>query len=95
MAWTAPRTYVSNELMTAAIGNTHWRDNLTELRAGGIAIASQAALDLITAGSATQLTRTAAGSALQYPRINAAENAWEFANGFSEQDAVLAAEVFG
>lgn len=28
MAWTAPRTWVAGETVTAAIGNTHWRDNL-------------------------------------------------------------------
>ena len=30
MPWTAPRTYVTGELFTAAIGNTHIRDNLNE-----------------------------------------------------------------
>lgn len=28
MAWTTPRTWVTGEIVTAAIGNTHWRDNL-------------------------------------------------------------------
>jgi hypothetical protein len=28
MAWTAPRTWVAGETVTAALGNTHWRDNL-------------------------------------------------------------------
>lgn len=28
MAWTAPRTWVTGEIVTAAIGNTHWRDNM-------------------------------------------------------------------
>lgn len=32
MAWTAPRTWVTNELVTAAIMNTHVRDNLNQLR---------------------------------------------------------------
>ena len=59
MAWTTPRTWVAAEVVTAAIGNTHWRDNLVELRAGGVAIASQAANDLIYAASATQLARLA------------------------------------
>ena len=27
MAWTTPRTWVTGELVTAAIGNVHWRDN--------------------------------------------------------------------
>ena len=78
MAWTTPRTWVAGELLTAALLNTHLRDNDAALRGGGIAIASQAALDLITGASATALARTAAGAALQSPRINAAGNAWEF-----------------
>ena len=28
MAWTAPRTWVVGEIVTAALGNVHWRDNL-------------------------------------------------------------------
>lgn len=32
MGWAIPRTYVAGELMTAAIGNTHWRDNLALLK---------------------------------------------------------------
>ncbi len=31
MAWTTPRTWVSGELVTAAIGNTHWRDQFNVL----------------------------------------------------------------
>jgi hypothetical protein len=31
MAWTAPRTWVTAELVTAAIMNTHVRDNMKEL----------------------------------------------------------------
>lgn len=30
MAFTAPRTWVTGELVTAAIGNAHWRDNFRE-----------------------------------------------------------------
>jgi len=32
MAWTAPRTYTAGEVITASIGNTHWRDNLRYLK---------------------------------------------------------------
>lgn len=31
MAWSAPRTWVTGELITAAIGNTHWRDEFKYL----------------------------------------------------------------
>lgn len=58
MAWTAPRTWVAGELVTAALMNTHVRDNLTELRAGGIAIASQGANEIIRASSSTQFARS-------------------------------------
>ena len=32
MAWTTPRTWVSGEIVTAALGNAHWRDNLRYLK---------------------------------------------------------------
>jgi hypothetical protein len=32
MAWTAPRTWVTGELVTAALMNTHVKDNLTYLQ---------------------------------------------------------------
>ena len=34
MAWTAPRTWVTSEVVTAAILNTHIRDNLLEIAPG-------------------------------------------------------------
>mgnify|MGYP001570701927 CR=1 FL=1 len=42
--------------------NTHVRDNETDLRAGGMAIASQASGDFVYASSATQLARLVAVS---------------------------------
>lgn len=60
MAWTPPRTWVALETVTAALFNTHVRDNLIALRDGGIAIASQAAQDFLFAASSTQLGRLAA-----------------------------------
>jgi hypothetical protein len=33
LAWTTPRTWAAGELVTAAIGNVHWRDNFNALRA--------------------------------------------------------------
>jgi len=80
MAWTSPRTWVSSELVTAAIGNTHWRDNLLALFAGAMSIASQTSGDFIYAASSTQLARLARGSALQSLRVNAAGNGYEFAD---------------
>jgi hypothetical protein len=60
MAWTSPRTWVAGELVTAAIGNVHWRDNLAALRSGELALSSQAVGDIIYGFSATQLGRIAA-----------------------------------
>ena len=37
MPWTTPRTWVSGETVTAALMNTHVRDNLTEVLPGGSA----------------------------------------------------------
>ncbi len=31
--WTTPRTWVTSELVTSSLGNTHWRDNFAALRA--------------------------------------------------------------
>lgn len=84
MAWTTPRDWTASEVVTASIMNTHVRDNLNALRGGGVAITSQAALDFVYASSATQLARVAAGTAKQYPRIDAAGTGWEFGNPLAD-----------
>lgn len=56
-SWTAPRTWVAAETVTASIMNTHVRDNLSVLRAGGFAVTSQATGDLLCASSSTQFAR--------------------------------------
>ena len=58
-SWTAPRTWVAGELVTPTIMNSAVRDNLTVLRAGGVAMTSQAANDLVYASSSTQFARVA------------------------------------
>lgn len=60
MAWTAPITWVDGTRYVAADLNAQVRDNMIVLRAGGLAIASQAANDFIYASSTTQLARLAA-----------------------------------
>lgn len=57
--WTAPRTWVTGEQVTASIMNTHIRDNELVLRAGGFAVTSQAIGDLLCASSTTQFARLA------------------------------------
>jgi hypothetical protein len=61
-SWTSPRTWVQGELVTPSIMNSAIRDNLTVLRAGGLAVASQAAGDLLCASSATQWGRCGTGT---------------------------------
>lgn len=59
MSWTTPRTWVTGELVTAAIMNTHVRDNLAELGkilehdsafVAGVNTASSSSFDEITGG---------------------------------------------
>lgn len=60
MAWTAPRTWVTGEVVTAAQLNTHLRDNLLETSAA----TAVAAGDLILANAANSMgSRLAIGSA--------------------------------
>jgi hypothetical protein len=60
--WTAPRTWVSGELVTADLMNAHIRDNLSILRTGGIAVTAQAPGDMLYASSATQIARVPGGA---------------------------------
>lgn len=53
---------------------------MATIRAGGIGLASQVALDLMTASSSTQWTRIAKGTSLQYLRMNSGATAYEFAS---------------
>lgn len=55
MAWTAPRTWVSSEVPTAAIMNAHIRDNLLVQDAN----AAQLPADIIYAGGANNMTERA------------------------------------
>lgn len=59
MAWTAPATVVTDQLMTAAFWNEQVRDNQLALHTGGIACASQGSTDLVVTASGTQVARVA------------------------------------
>ena len=87
MAWTTIVLVSTGELATASVQNTQVLGNLNELRTGGLAIASQAALDFISASSATQLARLAAVAA-RFPRVNDAGTAWVMAQ-VAEADLAL------
>lgn len=62
MSWTAPRTFVTGEVETAAIFNTHLRDNMIALQPVAASIAtlqttaSTTYTDLATTGPAVTLT---------------------------------------
>ena len=47
MAWTNPRNWTTGELVTAALLNEQWRDNINELRYGHIVVANAAARNAI------------------------------------------------
>lgn len=56
MAWSAPRTWVTAEVVTAAVLNAHVRDNLDETAPAKVTTAG----DLVYASGANALTRLAA-----------------------------------
>lgn len=74
MAWTAPRTWTTGEVVTAALLNTHLRDNQIDLDrrtspVGAVVSTSQtttatAYSDLATAGPAVTVTIGSTGKAL-------------------------------
>lgn len=66
MAWTAPRTWTTGELVTAALMNAHLRDNLLETSAA----AATTAGDLTYADGANSMARLAKGTAYQALRMN-------------------------
>lgn len=77
-AATSVESLVATSTITAGTNVSDSVGTMATIRAGGIGIASQATGDFVFASSATQLGRIAAGTALQYVRRNAANNAYEF-----------------
>jgi len=72
MAWTTPRTWVAAEVPTAAILNTHIRDNLAATEAG---VATTAG-DLVYASAANTLARLAKGTSGMFLRVAGGLPAW-------------------
>lgn len=58
MAWTAPRTWVTSEVVSAAVMNTHVRDNLLQTAPAKVTTAG----DIVYASGANALSRLAAGA---------------------------------
>ena len=72
MAWTAPRTWVTGETVTAALLNTHVRDNL--LQAAAAKMTTQG--DLIAASAANAPARLAVGSIGQIVTTDGTDPSW-------------------
>lgn len=56
MGWTSPRTWVAGETVTAAIMNTHVRDNLSYLAAPPVFVGEQLTLQSIPNNTLTAIT---------------------------------------
>ncbi len=67
MAWTAPRTWVAGENVTAAIMNAHVRDQFLEVAPAVVTTAG----DLLVADGSQSLKRLAMGAADDTLRVNA------------------------
>lgn len=80
MAFTTIVPWITGDVITATRFNTQYGDNINELRGGGLAISGQAARDFVYASTATQLSRLAAPSGFQVPRINPSGSGWEMWN---------------
>lgn len=88
MSWTAPRTWVANEVVTAAIMNTHVRDNLLATVPALVTTAG----DSVYATAANTLARLAA-VAYRMARANAAGNALEYIAGLNLAQAPVFASA--
>jgi len=71
MAWTTPRTWTTGELVTAALLNTHIRDNLNETMPAKITTAG----DLVYGTSANAIARRAIGTNGYALRADTADSA--------------------
>ena len=58
MAWTTPRTYTAGETLTAAILNTHWRDDLSFLYSPPSCRVHEVNTQTITTATLTTVTFT-------------------------------------
>ncbi|MFA5714991.1 MAG: hypothetical protein WC998_04595 [Candidatus Paceibacterota bacterium] len=76
MAWTAPRTWVTGEIVSAAMLNSNVRDNVLETAPGKAAAAG----DIFVATGANAIKRVAVGSAGSVVSVNSAGNDVQFDN---------------
>ena len=81
MAWTAPRTWTTGELVTAALLNAHVRDNLLETYPAKVTTAG----DIAYATAANAIARLPIGSNTRGLRANSAGTAPEYSSGNTVQ----------
>lgn len=104
MGWTDPRTWTAGELVTAAIGNAHWRDNLKEVAhtpgtqdvTTSEATTSTTYTDLTTSGPAVTATIGPSGIALVIVSArmsNTGSNTTAMSYAVSGASTVAAADV--
>jgi hypothetical protein len=96
MAYVQPSTQTTGTLITAATWNQDVVDNTIAIRAGGVAIASQAANDVFYASSATQVARLAAGTSGLVLTTQGAGTApiWAAGGAGDSDQTVLATQIF-
>lgn len=61
MSWTTPRTWVAGEVVTAAIMNTHVRDNLSFLKNNQVIAGVLTSSGTVSTGAGFSSSRTSAG----------------------------------
>lgn len=97
MAYVTPTTRADGYVVDASEWNKNTVDNPIALRTGELAIASQATGDVITAASATQLSRVAPGASGTVLMSNGAGVAPSFqaiSTGGDSDQIVLGVQVF-
>ncbi len=85
MAWTAPRTWVTAEVVTAALMNTHLRDNLLETSTAKVTTAG----DLTYASGANALARLGIGAVDQFLIGGASAPAWSTELGDATNSGII------
>jgi hypothetical protein len=85
MAWTAPRTWVTGETVTAALMNTHVRDNLLQAAAAKVTTAG----DVVYATGANALARLGIGTPAQFLVGGASAPSWSNTIGNSSNQGII------
>lgn len=90
MAWSTPRTFVANEIISASLLNTHIRDQLNET----VPAKAVAAGDIFQATAANAIARLASVD-YRMPRVNPTTNLLEYVAGLNLAQAPVFATVSG